>query len=133
LLGGTASPETIVAGDPIFRPIGMDYVLLNVSDPEKSAEFFARIVGPVMQRSKNRIWFQVGKSRIGLMKTPEGGRAGVNRYCVQAQGFNYADATKKLTLAGAKMEKAEELGSPEFRDPDGYLVQVNPEPLRISE
>jgi catechol 2,3-dioxygenase-like lactoylglutathione lyase family enzyme len=124
LLGGTASAETIAAGDPIFRPVGLDHVLLNVTDPEKSAEFFAKILGPVTQRSGSRTWFQVGKSRIGLLKTPEGGRPGVNRYCVQVERFDYAEVTKKLARAGAKVETPEILGAPEFRDRDGYLVQV---------
>jgi catechol 2,3-dioxygenase-like lactoylglutathione lyase family enzyme len=124
LLGGTASPETVAAGDAIFRPVGLDHVLLNVNDPEKSSDFFAKILGPVTQRNDNRIWFQVGKSRVGLLKMPEAGRAGVNRYCVQVEGFNYADVTKKLAQAGAKVETPEILGSPQFRDRDGYLVQV---------
>jgi catechol 2,3-dioxygenase-like lactoylglutathione lyase family enzyme len=124
LLGGTASPETVAAGDAIFRPVGLDHVLLNVTDLEKSAEFFAKILGPVMQRSNNRIWFQVGKSRVGLLKTPEGGGVGVNLYCVQAERFDYSDVTKKLTQAGAKVETPEISGAPQFRDRDGYLVQV---------
>jgi hypothetical protein len=48
----------------------------------------------------------------------------VNRYCVQAERFDYADVTKKLAQAGAKVETPEILGSPQFRDRDGYLVQV---------
>jgi catechol 2,3-dioxygenase-like lactoylglutathione lyase family enzyme len=124
LLGGTASPETIAAADPIFRPVALDHVLVNVTDLEKSAEFFAKILGPVAQRSEGRIWFQVGKSRIGLLKTPEGARAGVNRYCIQVERFDNADVTKKLAQAGAKVETPEIPGAPLFRDRDGYLVQV---------
>jgi len=98
--------------------------LLNVSDQEASAAFYARIFGPVAQRNNNRIWFRVGKSRVGLLKTPEGARAGVNHYCFSAEPFEYAAAVKRLGQAGAKVEEAEVAGAPEFRDPDGYLVQV---------
>ena len=124
LLSGTASPETVAVSDPIFRSIGMEHVLLNVSDPEKSAGFFAKILGPVAERDKNHLWFRVGASRVGLMKTPEGGRAGVNRYCGEAERFNYADVTKELAGAGAKVERSELSGAVEFRDRDGYTVQV---------
>jgi catechol 2,3-dioxygenase-like lactoylglutathione lyase family enzyme len=132
LARGTASPESVlVNGDPlqrprqaIFHPLGLDHVLLNVPDPEKSAEFYEKILGPVAQRNNNRIWFQVGTSRIGLLKTPDGQRAGVNHFCVLATVFDYDAAVKKLEQAGAKIEMPEVAGAPEFRDPDGYLVQV---------
>lgn len=125
LRGRTASPEPGGdAGTPIFQPAGLDHILLNVSDPEKSAAFYAKILGPVTQRNNNRIWFQVGKSRIGLLQTPAGQKAGVNHFCVSAAAFDYAMVTKKLEAAGAKLETPEVAGAPEFRDPDGLLVQV---------
>ncbi|MBV9506190.1 MAG: VOC family protein [Acidobacteriia bacterium] len=125
LLKGTASPETIPAsGDPIFRPTGLDHILLNVSDPGKSAVFYEKIFGPVTQRNNNRTWFQAGKSRIGLLEVSAGQKPGVNHYCVSAAAFDYNTAGKRLEQAGAKLEAAEVNGAPEFRDADGYLVQV---------
>jgi catechol 2,3-dioxygenase-like lactoylglutathione lyase family enzyme len=124
LLKGTASPDAVTIGEPIFRATGIDHILLNVSDPEKSAAFFEKIFGPVAQRNNNRTWFQVGKSRVGLLQTPSGQRAGVNHYCVSAEPFDYQIAAKNLAEAGAKVESPEVQGAPEFRDPDGYLVQV---------
>ena len=132
LARGTASPESVpVNGNPnqrprpaIFRALGLDHVLLNVPDPEKSVAFYEKILGPVAQRNNNRTWFQVGTSRIGLLKTPDGQRAGVNHFCVSAAVFDYDAAVKKLEQAGAKIEMPEVAGAPEFRDPDGYLVQV---------
>ncbi|HLI86128.1 MAG TPA: VOC family protein [Bryobacteraceae bacterium] len=126
LLKGTASPESIPAAEPIFRPTGIDHILLNVSDPEKSAAFFEQLLGPVAGRNNSRTWFQAGKSRIGLLQTPAGQRAGVNHYCVAAEPFDFETATRKLAEAGAKVESPEVSGAPEFRDFDGYLVQVMP-------
>jgi catechol 2,3-dioxygenase-like lactoylglutathione lyase family enzyme len=129
LLTGTASPESIaISGEPIFQPTGLDHILLNVSDPEKAAAHYEKVLGPVTQRNNNRIWFQAGKSRIGLLKTPSGGRAGVNHFCVSAAAFNYDAVMKKLEQADAKLEPVEAGGSPEFRDLDGYLVQVTGPP-----
>ena len=121
---GTASPETVASGEPIFRATGIDHILLNVSDPEKSAAFYAKIFGPVTRRNNNRIWFQAAKSRVGLLKTPDGQKAGVNHFCVAAEAFVYDAATRRLAAAGAKVETPEVAGAPEFRDPDGFLVQV---------
>lgn len=62
--------------------------LLNVADPEKSAAVYEKIFGAVPERKSNRIWFQTGRSRIGLLPSPEGQRAGVNHFCVAAAPFN---------------------------------------------
>ena len=125
LLGGTASPETIsIGGEPIFRPTGIDHILLNVTDPEKSAAFYEKILGAVTQRNNNRIWFQSGTGRIGLLQTPAGEKPGVNHYCVSVEKFDYDNAVKELQQAGVKLDKAEIAGSPDLRDADGYRVQV---------
>ncbi len=128
-MGNTASPEaapaSAIGAEPIFKATGLEHVLLNVSDPEKAALFYGKVFGPVTRRSNNRIWFQVGKSRLGLLKTPEGQSAGINHYCVSAEAFDYAAVTGKLEQAGAKVERPEIAGSPEFRDPDGLLIQVS--------
>jgi catechol 2,3-dioxygenase-like lactoylglutathione lyase family enzyme len=121
---GTASPESIPASEPIFKATGLDHILLNVANPEKSVLFYEQIFGPVTRRNNNRTWFQAGKSRIGLLQTPEGQRVGVNHYCVSAAAFDYDAVAKKLTQAGAKVETPEIAGAPEFRDPDGFLIQV---------
>jgi len=126
LQAGTASPLTAPHPDaePIFRPSGVDHILLNISEPEKSVAFYEKILGPVTQRNNNRTWFQAGKTRVGLLKTPDGQNPGVNHFCVSAAAFDYDAAMKKLELAGAKPVAPEVAGAPEFRDPDGYLVQV---------
>ena len=125
LLTGTASLEAIsIGGEAIFRPTGIEHILINVSDPEKSAAFYEKILGPVTQRNNNRIWFQAGTGRIGLLKTPAGEKAGVNHYCVSVEKFDYDTAVKKLQQAGVKLDKPEIAGSPDLRDPDGYRVQV---------
>ena len=104
---GTAAPESVAAGPgPIFRATGLDHVLLNVSDMEKSVAFYSKVFGPVESHLSdgNRVWLRPGKSRIGLQPTPSGQRAGVNRYCVSAEAFNYDEAAKKLEQAGAKVQ-----------------------------
>jgi catechol-2,3-dioxygenase len=125
LATNTASPEPGPAvGQPIFNPTGLDHILLNVSDPEKSAAFYEKIFGAVTQRNNNRIWFQAGKSRIGLLQVPAGQKPGVNHFCIAAAAFDYAAATKMLQSTGAHVEKPEVASAPEFRDLDGLLVQV---------
>jgi len=122
----TFAPDTItLQEDPVFRPTGIEHVLLNVADPEASAGFYEKVFGAVSVRNNNRIWFRVGRSRIGLLKTPEGQRPGVNHFCVSADPFDYDAVVARLTTRGVKMEPPELPGAPSFRDPDGMLVQVS--------
>ena len=121
----TASPESVpTSGEPIFHPTGLDHILLRTSDPEKSVTFYEKVFGPVTQRANSRIWFQVGKSRIGLAAVASGQRPGVDHFCVSAPAFDYDAVTKKLAQAGARVQSPEVAGWPEFRDPDNILVQV---------
>jgi hypothetical protein len=44
----TFAPDTVVVRDePVFRPAGIEHVLLNAADPEASARFYEKIFGPV--------------------------------------------------------------------------------------
>jgi catechol 2,3-dioxygenase-like lactoylglutathione lyase family enzyme len=111
--------------DAVFRPTGIEHVLLNVADPEASARFYEKVFGPVSLRNNNRVWFRVGRSRIGLLQTPEGQRAGVNHFCVSAEPFKYDAVVSRLAALGASVEPPELPGAPSFRDPDGMLLQVS--------
>jgi len=115
--------EIAMSEEPIFRPVGMDHVVLNVIDPDKSAAFYQKFLG-VPSRSNNRSWFQVGASRIGLQKTPTGQRPGVFYFSLTALAFNADQVTRRLQQAGAKVEMPEVAGTVRFRDLDGLLIQV---------
>ena len=123
--GTTASAEaTTIPGPAIVSPAGIEHILLNVSEPEKSALFYAKIFGPIIERRNNRIWFHVGKSRLALLKVPAGEKPGVNHFCVTAPSFDYDTVTRQLAGLGAHIEKPEVAGAPEFLDPDGLRVQI---------
>jgi catechol 2,3-dioxygenase-like lactoylglutathione lyase family enzyme len=122
----TFAPDTVVLQEEaVFRPTGIEHILLNVADPEASARFYEKVFGPVSLRRNNRVWFRVGRSRIGLLKTPEGQPPGVNHFCVSAEPFDYDGVVARLAALGAKVEPPELPGAPSFRDPDGMLMQVS--------
>jgi catechol 2,3-dioxygenase-like lactoylglutathione lyase family enzyme len=117
-------PEEIAMAEaPIFRAVGMDHVVLNVKEPEKSVAFYQKFLG-VPVRSNNRIWFQVGGSRIGLQQTPSGQQPGIYYFCVKADAFDAPAATRRLQQIGAKTETPEIAGTLRFRDLDGLMIQV---------
>jgi len=111
---------------PIFQPAGLDHVLLNVAAPEKSVDFYSRFLGLPVERRDNRIWFQAGSARVGLLQTPQGQRPGVNHFCVSAAPFQIESAAKALERIGATavQPSSEAPGAITFQDPDGFRIQV---------
>jgi catechol 2,3-dioxygenase-like lactoylglutathione lyase family enzyme len=120
-----AAPEAGSNETPLFRPLGLDHLLLRASAPFKTAEFYRKLFGPEAERSEEppRIWFQLGRSRLGL--APLGGQPpGVDHFCVLAESFDSAAILKRLEERGAVLDSGGTAASPQFRDPDGILVQV---------
>jgi catechol 2,3-dioxygenase-like lactoylglutathione lyase family enzyme len=122
----TFTPDAVVLEEaPVFRPTGIEHVLLNVADLEASVRFYEKVFGAVSRRDNNRVWFQLGRSRIGLSKTPEGQRPGVHHFCVSVEPFKYDAVVARLAARGATVESPERPSVPTFRDPDGMRVQVS--------
>lgn len=125
-LSRNASPEAGAGGEAaVFRPLGLDHILLRVSDTEKSAAFYQKVFGVSPQRTANppRIWFQIGSGRLGL--SPVGAGPGVDHYCLAVATFDRGAVAKMLQERGATIEPGESPGSTMFRDLDGILVQVS--------
>jgi catechol 2,3-dioxygenase-like lactoylglutathione lyase family enzyme len=119
----TFLPEVVaLTEEPIFRPIAMDHVVLNVKEPEKAAAFYQKFLGAPTERSNNRIWFPVGSSRVGLQQAAQE-KAGVRYFSITAT-FTAESATRRLQQLGAKVETPEVANSVRFRDLDGTMVQV---------
>jgi catechol 2,3-dioxygenase-like lactoylglutathione lyase family enzyme len=117
-------PEEIaMSEEPIFKPAGMDHVVLNVKEPEKSVAFYQKFLGAPVRDNK-RVWFQTGASRIGLRQTPPDQRPGVYYFCVTAAAFNVETATRRLQQIGATVETPEAAGTVRFRDLNGLMIQV---------
>ena len=122
---GNASPEGAAGSETgVFRPLGLDHILLRVSDMEKSAGFYQKVFGVAPQRtaSPQRIWFQIGSGRLGL--SPVGAGAGVDHLCLAVASYDRGPVATMLQDRGAIIEPGESPGSAMFRDPDEILIQV---------
>jgi catechol 2,3-dioxygenase-like lactoylglutathione lyase family enzyme len=120
-----ASPEAASGAEaPVFRPLGLDHILLRVSDMEKSAAFYQKVFGAEPQRSASpvRIWFQIGSGRLGL--SPVGAGPGVDHFCLAVASYDRGGVAKMLQGHGVRIEPGESPGALMFRDLDGILVQV---------
>lgn len=68
-LARTIIPSTrITTDDAAVEAIGLDHIVLAVSDMEKAASFYAKFFGAPASKSKKpeRIWFGVANTRLAL-------------------------------------------------------------------
>jgi catechol 2,3-dioxygenase-like lactoylglutathione lyase family enzyme len=121
--GSFLEEQIVMTEEAVFRPTGMDHLVLNVRDPETSAVFYQKFLG-APERSNNQLWFKAGASRIGLQTTPSGQQPGVFYFSLKAEAFNSQTVARRLTQIGAKVEASETSGAVRFRDLDGLRIQV---------
>jgi catechol 2,3-dioxygenase-like lactoylglutathione lyase family enzyme len=118
--GGRISQE-----EPAVQAIGIDHIMLAVSDLEKAAAFYAKFFGdPTRTRNPDRIWFDVARTRLGLEKVAAGEQPRVHHFTLRVAGFDRARAAERLTRLGATIAPSGDEGLLRFQDLNGFLVEL---------
>jgi catechol 2,3-dioxygenase-like lactoylglutathione lyase family enzyme len=119
--GGRVVPEPAA-----LVPIGLDHIMLSVSDVDKSAAHYRKLFGAEESRERNpqRVWFKLADTRLGLEAAPAGQKPSFSHFCVKVAGFDRALATARLQKLGVKVETGSEKGTLRFRDPGNLPVEV---------
>ncbi len=88
----------VTTDPPAFTPIGLDHIMLSVTDVEKSAAHYRKLFGPEAARTDHgkRVWFRLANSRLGLEAAPAGQKPGFTHFCVKAADFSRGAAIAKL-------------------------------------
>src|SRR5258708_9960314 len=100
--GGLA--RTIVPGprislaEPLFQVIGVDHLMLRVSDLDKSAAHYRKIFGPEWSRTTkpDRIWFAAAPTKLGLEMVPSGEKPSIHHVTWKVAGFDRKQEIEKL-------------------------------------
>jgi catechol 2,3-dioxygenase-like lactoylglutathione lyase family enzyme len=111
---------------PVFLPIGLDHIMVSVSDVEKASAHYRKLFGPEILRERNpqRVWFKLADTKLGLEATPAGAKPSFSHYCVKVAGFDRSAATARLQKLGVKAAPGAEKGTVTFRDLNNISVEV---------
>lgn len=111
---------------PALIPMGLDHIMVSVTDVEKSAVHYRKLFGQEESRETNprRVWFRLAGTKLGLETVSPGQKPGFSHYCVKVAGFDRAAATAQLAKLGVKTETGAERGTLRFRDLHNLPVEV---------
>jgi catechol 2,3-dioxygenase-like lactoylglutathione lyase family enzyme len=122
-LGGTQAK----ADTPLIRPAGIDHVQLNVSNVDKSVEFYSRLFGQKSQPVNRGAKLELGAGGMYLSLMPAGAKSiGIDHYCLRVDGYEAAAAEKKMAQEGVKIVDPGKGANPltMITDADGIRVQI---------
>ena len=125
-LAGTIIPGGRISQDePAVEAIGIDHIMLAVSDLDKAAGFYGRFFGKESRtRSPDRVWFDAARTKLGLEKVAAGEQPRVHHFTLRVAGLDRAKVTERLTKLGAKIAPSGDEGLLRFQDLDGFLVEL---------
>ena len=128
-----AVPSTLpVESNGLVKPLGVDHVLLHVSDIEKSLPYYHLVYGAniktTRQSNPDRLWIQLeANTRIGLQKVPTGQKPRIDHYCIKVAAFDRDAVTRGLQQIGLKViPSADEPEAVRFTDNYEITVELKP-------
>ena len=122
----TIIPSTrVTQDDAICEAVGLDHVVLQVPDLEKSAAFYARFFGaPTTLEPPDRIWFKAARTRLGLEKMAQGQMPHIDRFGIRVAAFDRTAIARKLEAIGVTVLPSTGNDLLRFRDADGFVVEL---------
>jgi catechol 2,3-dioxygenase-like lactoylglutathione lyase family enzyme len=123
----TIIPSTrVTQDDAICEAVGLDHVVLQVPDLEKSAGFYRKFFGKETSRERTpeRIWFTAARTRLGLEKTAESEKPRVDRFGIRVAAFDREAISRRLGAIGVTVLSSTGRNTLHFRDADGFAVEL---------
>jgi catechol 2,3-dioxygenase-like lactoylglutathione lyase family enzyme len=124
-----AVPSTLdVAADGALRPLGLEHVLLAVSDRERALRYYRFLYGEGLETRDaevpERVWFKLARdTRIGIEPVANGSQPQFVRFGIKVAPFDSAAVAPLLRAAGAEVLAAGP-SLVRFRDNYGITLEV---------
>jgi len=107
-----------------LRAVSLNHVTVRVADLQRTSQFYQEFFGmPLKQHSATTHILGVGESFFGIEQ--KGDSAALDHYDFGIADFNADNVIAQLKARNLKPEPGGNKESFKFRDPDGFLVQVN--------
>jgi catechol 2,3-dioxygenase-like lactoylglutathione lyase family enzyme len=126
-LAATTEPAGRISDSaPIVEPIGLENVILQVSDLDHATAYYRRFFSGAVSRSDGRVWIDVAGAKLGLAKVAEGAKPVVSSFCVRVRSFDRATVSRKLEALGGQIIPAPKVDGDvlRFRSPMGLTVDL---------
>jgi catechol 2,3-dioxygenase-like lactoylglutathione lyase family enzyme len=116
----------VTQDDAICEAVGLDHVVLQVPDLEKSTAYYRKFFGmeASRERTPERIWFTAARTRLGLEKTTDRQKPHVDRFGIRVAAFDQKAVTRKLGAIGVTVLPSTDGKVLRFRDADGFAVEL---------
>ena len=125
-----AVPSSLaVAGDGVFAPLGLEHVLLAVSNRERAVRYYRFMYGEGLETRdpdvRERVWFNLARNtRIGIEPVAPGAAPQFVRFGIKVAPFDSAAVAPALRAAGAEVLAAVP-SRIRFRDNYGITLEVS--------
>lgn len=124
-----ASPSSLdVADEGVLVPLGLDHVLLGVSDPQRALRYYRLLYGEGLETRDaevpERVWFNLARNtRIGIEPAARSAQPGFVRFGIKVAPFDGDAVTRTLRAAGAEVVAAAP-SLVRFRDNYGITLEA---------
>lgn len=123
-----------------FEPLGLDHVVLRVSDQARSRRFYEEVLGCTLERVNEKfslVQLRFGEHLIDLVPAREGEpRGGLDHVCLSIRTDDLERVARVLEAQGVALEGGVvrrygaygEGPSLYLHDPDGHKLELKPRP-----
>jgi catechol 2,3-dioxygenase-like lactoylglutathione lyase family enzyme len=124
-----AVPSTLsVEGEGVVTPLGVDHVMLLVSDLDRSLRYYRLVYGTPVEgpRENGRVWLRLERNtRIGLQQVTNGQMPSIGHFAIKVAQYDRNAVTARLRELGAKLLPAtDEPDVLRFADNNGIVVEL---------
>ena len=128
-LVAAAVPSSLpVVSDGLVRPLGVDHVMLQVADLDRSLPYYRLVYGAGVEgpRENGRVWLRLANNtRIGLEKASGGRPPSIGHFAIKVAAFDRGAVTARLRELGAGiLRSTDEPDVLRFTDNNGIVVEL---------
>lgn len=126
LAASTEPAGRVYEGPPIVEPYGIENVIIQVSDLDRSTEYYRKFFNGKLTRTADRVWIDVAGTRLGLMKAPAGAKPVISSFCVRVKAFDRAAVSRQLEAIGGVILAAPKADGDvlRFKSPMGLVIDL---------